>query len=423
LALAVLGEVTRGGPRLAERLAARDVQALDPRDRAFLHELVMGTLRRRGALDGAITRLLDKPFAKLPPATRDVLRLGAYQVLHLRVPDRAAVAESVELARQEAPRTTGLVNAVLRRLSREGAARAPDPDREPVAWLTSEGSLPPWLADRWVRRLGAAAAVARARAFLEEPPTAFRFNPRVPDVEARVIAAGVEPRRLPVPGAWEADAAARLIPLAADGAVYLQDQASQLVAHLAAGHGVRLDACAAPGGKALLMADLAGAQGRVVAADASARRLKTMAGAVSAWGAENLRLAGADGLRPPFRPAFDAVLLDAPCSGLGTLGRHPDIRWRARPEDIPRHAARQQRLLDALSALVRPGGRLVYSVCSAEPEEGPAVLETFLGGRSDLIPATLPAWAAPFGAGPGVCATRPETHGGDAFFVAALDRV
>ncbi len=421
LALALLGEVARGGPRLAERLAAPEIEALPPRDRPFLHELVLGTLRRRGSLDRALSRLLDQPFSRLAPATRDVLRLGAYQLLFLRVPDRAAVAESVDLAREVAPRQAGLVNAVLRRLSREGAPTAPDPEREPLAWLTNEGSLPSWLAARWLRDLGGRRAVARAQALVGDQPTVFRFNPRVADAERQALAAGWELRRLPVPGAWDASGAGA-VPLAAAGVLYIQDQGSQLVAHLAAGGGLRLDACAAPGSKTTLMADLAGTDGCVVAAELSTRRLETLALTLSRWGCDNVSLLRADALRPPLRPGFHAVLLDAPCSGLGTLGRHPDIRWRVRPEDIPRQAARQRRLLDALAPLVRREGLLVYAVCSAEPEEGKAVVEEFLARRADFAHADLPAWAAPFGAGQGTCATRPEDHGGDAFFAAVLQR-
>ena len=416
-ALRVLLDMERGGPTLADRLADDDVDGLPERDRAFLHELVLGTLRRRGALDFALARLLDQPFPRLEPPVKAILRLGAYQALHMRVPHRAAVSESVELARESAPRAAGLVNAVLRRLAREGAPPFPDPEADPLGWLTTAGSLPRWLAVRWIARLGPATALARARALLEAPPSVFRINPRVADAEARLRAEGFELQPLVVPGAWTATG--RLTPLAAEGVVYLQDQGSQMAAHLAA-EGVRvLDACAAPGGKTTLIADLLGGGGRVVGAEASLPRVRRMATLVARWGATTIALVAADARRPPFAGSFDSVLLDAPCSGLGTLARHPDIRWRTDERDILRHAGRQRELLEGVAGLVRPGGRLVYSVCSGEPEEGDQMVDAFLAAHAEFGLSPLPSWAQPF-ADRGRAHTRPERHGGDAFFVAVF---
>jgi 16S rRNA (cytosine967-C5)-methyltransferase len=419
IAFAVLQEVEGRGPTLDDRLARKDAEALDPRERAFLHELVLGTLRRRGGIDHALAALSDRPLDRLGPDVRTGLRLGAHQLLHLRVPAHAAVSESVDLVRTRRPRAAGFVNAVLRRLVREGAPPEANPADEPRAWLTTAGSLPAWLAERWLARLGPAAAVARARALLEEPPAFFRLNPRVADAPARLAEAGLVVRPATVPGAWEATAG-RVADLARQGVLYPQDQGSQLVAHLAAGSGRILDACAAPGGKAMLLADRLGASATVVAAEGSPRRLRTMAELVDRWGAA-LHLVGADALRPPFRAAFDVVLLDAPCSGLGTLGRHPDIRWRLRPADLPGLAARQAAMLESLSALVKPGGRLVYAVCSVEPEETDGVVDPFLSTHADFRRAPLPVWAAPFADGPYV-RMRPEGQPGDAFFAASLVR-
>ena len=418
-ALRVLLDMERGGPTLADRLAESDVDALPARDRGLLHELVLGTLRRRAALDFACARLLDQPVSRLDAPVKAVLRLGAYQLLHTRVPPRAAVSESVELVHAAAPRASGLINAVLRRLAREGPPAFPDADADPMGWLTSAGSLPRWLAARWLERLGPATAIARARAFLDPSPTVFRFNPRVADAEERVRAAGLEVRPLLVPGAWAAEG--RIGTLAADGAVYPQDQGSQLAAHLAAEGSRVLDACAAPGGKTTLLADLLGREATVTGAEASLPRLRRMAGLVARWGGGNVRLVGADARRPPFGRPFDSVLLDAPCTGLGTLARHPDIRWRTNERDLVRHAQRQRELLESVSALVRPGGRLVYSVCSGEPEEGERVVGAFRESHPAFAPAPLPGWAAPFADG-GYASTRPERDAGDAFFVAALRR-
>jgi 16S rRNA (cytosine967-C5)-methyltransferase len=182
-----------------------------------------------------------------------------------------------------------------------------------------------------------------------------------------------------------------------------------------------LDACAAPGGKALAIADGLDPGASLVAAELSPPRLAALARQARLWGATNLHVVAADAARPPFRVGFDTVLLDAPCSGLGTLGRRPDIRWRLSPSDIERHASRQAQLLDALGPLVGPGGRLVYSVCSLEPEEGNDVVSAFLARNGEFEPAPLPPWAARFASGPFV-ATRPERDGADGFFVASLRR-
>jgi 16S rRNA (cytosine967-C5)-methyltransferase len=418
LAHRILLETERRGPTLADRLASPDVDALAPRDRALLHELVLGTLRRRGPIDLALSRLSRRPLDRVDPAVLAALRLGADQILFLRVPDRAAVSESVALVSGAAAR--GFVNAILRRLAREGPPPETDAEADPAGWLTTTGSLPPWLAERWLARLGPARALARARAFLEPPIAAFRLNPRVPDARARVEEAGLAARPLAIPGAWEATAG-RPAELAASGLVYLQDPASQLVARLAAGGRLTLDACAAPGGKATLVADESGPTARVVAAEASPRRLSTLARLCRRWGADNVSIVGADARRPPFRNGFDTVLLDAPCSGLGTIGRHPDLRWRARPDDPARHATRQREMLEALAPQVRRGGRLVYAACSLEPEETEGVVSDFLAAHPEMAPAPVPEWAAAFADGPYV-RTLPERDHTDGFFAAVLER-
>lgn len=420
LAFRILSETEGGRARLAERMAAPDVEALDRRERAFLHELVLGTLRSRGRIDHALARASARPVDELDGPTRTALRLGAYQVLRLRVPDRAAVSESVDLVRPAAPKAVGFVNAVLRRLAREGPPAEPDPVQAPLEWLATVGSLPRWLAERWLARLGAADAVSRARALEAVPPTVVRLNPRRSDAAAQVAAAGIAIEPLRVPGAWRAtgDAPTALV---AAGVVYVQDQGSQMIAHLAAHDGRVLDACAAPGGKSTLLADLGGPRACVVAADLSRPRVRTLAALARRWGASTVRVLAADATRPPFARVFDSVLLDAPCSGLGTLGRNPDIRWRARAQDLPRHAERQRAMLDAVAALVVPGGTLVYATCSLEPEENEGVVVPFLDSRPEFGPAPLPEWATALRSGP-FARTLPERDGGDGFFAARLVR-
>jgi 16S rRNA (cytosine967-C5)-methyltransferase len=419
LALRVLTAVAGPGPSLADRLAEDDCHGLDSRERAFLHELVLGTLRRRGLLDHALAPLLDRPLPRVDPVVLDVLRLGAHQLLHLRVPDRAAVSASVDLAREAVPRAAGFVNAVLRRLSQSGPRPLPDPAADPLGWLTTAGSLPLWLAERWLTRLGPEVAVARAGAMAEAPPVALRLNPRAQDVRARLEAAGATLHPLTVPGAFRAEGG-RLGSLAAEGAIYLQDEGSQLVARLADGSGPVLDACAAPGGKASLIADLAESPRPVIAAELSVRRVRTMAALLRRWGSPHVLPLAADGHRPPFRAAFECVLVDAPCSGLGTLSRHPDLRWRFRATDLPRQAARQSALLARLSSLVQPGGRLVYATCSLEDEETVSVVNGFLAEHRAFSPAQAPDWAGAFVSPDGFLRTLPERSGGDGFFAAVM---
>jgi 16S rRNA (cytosine967-C5)-methyltransferase len=419
-ALRVLGRLERGAS-LASLLDAAAGRLADARDRALLHELVLGSLRRRGWLDHVLGRLSRRPLASLGPAVRDALRLGAYQLLFLRTPERAAVAESVDLAGEREPHARGFVNAILRRLQREGPPPEPDPAVDPAAWLTTAGSLPAWLAARWHDRLGPERAIARARAALVAAPTFVRLNPRATAVRERLQAAGIRLEPAAVPGAWIASGGS-LAPFAERGELYVQDEGSQLVALVAAGPGLLLDACAAPGGKALLLADAAGDDARVVAAEASRERLGVMRRLAARWGAVRLALVGADALRPPFRGRFDGVLLDAPCSGLGTLARNPDIRWRVTPGDLPRHRARQRALVASLAALVRPGGRLVYATCSLEPEETDDVIGPFLAERPDFALDTPPGCARPFERG-GRIELDPARRAGDGFFAARLRRL
>ncbi len=419
-ALAVLRGIERGrplGPRLERAAAGLE----DPRDRALAHEIVLGTLRRRGWLDHVLGALSSRPLDALDQGVREALRIGAYQLLYLRLPPHAAVSESVELAGEHEPRAKGFVNAILRRLGREGPPAEPDARRDPLAWLTSAGSLPSWLAERWLAGLGAERALARARAGLEAPPVYVRLNPRAPGAAGELAAAGVELAPASVPGAFRAQGAG-LGPFAERGLVYVQDQGSQLVARLAAAEGLLLDACAAPGGKATLLSDLAEeAATRVVAAEVSRTRLQAMQRLTRRWGATRVLHLGADALRPPFARHFAAVLLDAPCSGLGTLARNPDIRWRLAPGDIARQAERQLRLLESTARLVRPGGRLVYATCSLEPEETAAVVDGFLAAHQGFVPEALPAWAQPFARG-GRVEIEPAPGAGDGFFCAPLRR-
>jgi 16S rRNA (cytosine967-C5)-methyltransferase len=406
---------------LARLLSSPTLDDLDARERAFLHGLVLGTVRWRGRLDHAIGACSERPLEEIDPVVRDSLRLGAYQLLEMRVPARAAVHETVELVRLHHPAAAGFVNAVLRRLAREGPPPLPDFRREPLAWLTSAGSLPAWLARRWHDRLGPQAARARAEALLRRPVLCCRLNPRQPAAAERLAEAGARLAPSAVPGTWRAEGD---LPrdLVGAGLAYAQDAGSQLVARLAATTGLTWDACAAPGGKAALLGDLAPPGSRVVASDRRPARAGTMATLLGRWGLENVRVAVADATQPPWRTRFDCVLLDAPCSGLGTLRANPDIRWRLRPGQLAAHQARQRALLDAVAGYVRPGGRLVYAACSTEPEENEEVIAPFLDHHREFTMVAPPAWAAAWSEASSCVRTLPERDDMDGFFAALLER-
>ncbi len=401
----------RGG--LDDALGRAPFTVLGPRERAFARALAGTVLRRLGSIDAALDARLQKPP---PDAARWLLRLGAAQVLYMDVAAHAAVSVSVEQAAgANATRPyKGLINAVLRGLARDGA---PETGVEAFA--------PPWLLARWRAAYGHAAAQAIAATIAGEPPTDLTLKGGAADALVDALQAERLPTgglRTPLKGEvaeW---------PGFADGGWWVQDAAAALPARLLAvqpGETV-LDPCAAPGGKTL---QLAAAGGRVTALDRSAARLKRLH--------ENLQrtrlpaeVVVADACAWEDPRVFDAVLLDAPCSATGTFRRHPDVLWAARPGDIAKLVALQTRLLDAAALRVRPGGRLVYCVCSLEPEEGEAQALAFLQRQTDFA-------AAPVAEGEGGAPARALTAqgfvrllpgaaepelGGDGFFVARFVR-
>jgi 16S rRNA (cytosine967-C5)-methyltransferase len=419
LAFQFLLRPTRTGPHIADWLASGPPSALPERDGAFLRELLLGLLRRRGEMDKVLLALSSRPLGELEPAVLAGLRLGAYQLVHMRVPAHAAVGEAVDLVRTRSPRAAAFVNAVLRRLAREGPPPGPDPARSPGDWLEWQGSLPGWLAVRWLRCLGPERAIQRARTFLEIPPTFVRLNPRHEDAALRCDSEGLLLEPTFVPGAFRLTAGHPRLLLEA-GILHIQDLASQAVAHIAHSSGRVLDSCAAPGGKTMLLADLAGADGCVVGAEVHPRRVLLLRRLLDRWGATDVWVVRADLEHAPFASSFDTVLVDAPCSGLGTLSRNPDIRWRVNEPDLSRHAERQLRLLDCASHLVRPGGRLVYSVCSLEPEETVDVIAAFTARNPRWSHQPLPPWI-PARCGVGDALTiAPEMDSADGFFAVVL---
>jgi 16S rRNA (cytosine967-C5)-methyltransferase len=439
--LRVLERVERAGAWADVLLNAQlGRSALSAADRAFATDLVNGTLRWRGRLDFLLSQLLDRELEKLEPLVANALRLGAYQVvLCERVPDTAAVDQTVRCVRAAgAERATGFVNAVLRRLAAEHARIAlPSLERDPLGHLCHALSLPAWLASRWLERFGAAEAAALASASNRVPPLTVRANPtrttpaqllaelceRWPEAAScRFAPAGIVLGRRGNPA---------LDPAFLGGRFTVQDEAAQLVvALLDPQPGERvLDACAAPGGKATAIAELLAGGGEVLALDRHARRLDLVRRQARRLGLANLRCLERDAARPfpdvAGERGFDRVLVDAPCSGLGTLRRNPDARWRVRPEDPARLAQVQLAILRNAAALLRPGGVLVYSTCTLLPEENEDVVKAFLASQPEFAaapPGALPARLHPLLDEQGWLRCLPHRHDTDGFFAARLAR-
>ena len=413
-------------------LAALD-QSMREDDRALCHELVFGVLRRRLWLDRAVEHFANRRIEDLDLAVTLALRLGLYQLRLLsRIPPSAAVNESVELVRAAKLRSAGsFVNAVLRRATRE-------PDYDPATTATNAEeklaigtSHPLWLIKRWIDAFGFEEAASFAEANNQAAPSTFRLTARAlkQSAEASVIealkAAGatVSPSRI-VQGSWRVEGKIKLArELSRNGLIYFQDEASQIVAHLLkAQSGDRvLDACAAPGSKTTHLAALApGAS--IVAGDLFEHRLRTL-NELAAQQEATVHLVAQDatcGLPFP-NQSFDRVLVDAPCSGTGTLRRNPEIRWRLKRSDIAELAEKQELILANASATVRPGGRLIYSTCSVEREENEDVVRSFLDKHKDFDRVTLDA-PEDLRTEAGAVRTWPHRDGTDGFFVAAFER-
>jgi 16S rRNA (cytosine967-C5)-methyltransferase len=438
-----LGAFAAGRLDLPTALARSRERLTDDRDRALAADIIAGTLRWQRSLDFLIEQFAKRPLSKVDPEIRIVLRLSLYQLLHLdRVPAAAVVDDAVDLARYARKASAaGFANAVLRALLRQ-RHRLPLPPRPAagdrtaaLAYLGITHSHPDWLVARWLDRHGFEAAERWVRFNNETPRLTLRANTlraSRDEVAAALAAAGVatEPTRHAPDGLVVT--AGNPLPHAAAalaGTFFVQDEASQLVS-LAVGArpGERvLDVCASPGGKTLAMAADMRDTGVLVAGDARARRMRLLGDTVRVGGAACVRLVRvpADG-GLPFAPRFDRVLVDAPCSGLGTIRRDPDIRWRRTEGDLAAFARDQLTLLSRAAAVVRPGGRLVYATCSSEPDENEAVAGAFLAAMADFTPLDLrrcgPAPLADVCDEEGRLRTLPFTHGLEAFYAATFVR-
>ena len=414
----VLRVVGSGKMDLASALARERTRLPDERDRALAGEIATGTLRWQGAFDHIIANFAGRPLRKLDAEVVDILRLTIFQLLHLdRVPASAAVKDAVDMAGKAGKRSAaGLVNAVLRRVARErdklplpprpsSAAALRRHDRvAALSYLSITLSHPEWLVARWLDRYGFSETEAWAQ--FDNAPAALvlrtnRLRVTRKDLAQRLASEGIE--TFPTERAPDGLVVRHGNPVGTrlheDGLFFIQDEASQLVGHFAgASPGERiLDACASPGGKTMIMAGAVGDQGAVVASDVRARRVDLLADTVRRSGAGNIRVVQADaGAELPFLERFDRVLLDAPCSGLGTIRRDPDIKWRRSEEELAALAAGQLAMLERVAATVADGGHLVYSTCSSEPEENELVVADFLRRHPEFRPAAEPFRTLPF---------------------------
>lgn len=365
-------------------LLAAEEPRLKPVDRALCHELVLGVLRWQLLLDKIIEHFSKKQSLDLP--VRIALRLGLYQLRFLtRIPASAAVNESVSLVRlARLSSAASFVNALLRRAVREPEYDPAGDVSDPFEQIAVRASHPGWLIERWANAFGIEHAEAFAHANNLVPPTALRVvakRANQSEILSKLSAAGaaLESSEI-VDGGWRVSGATSLLrEMSAAGEIYLQDEASQLVAQMVeAKRGERvLDLCAAPGGKTTMIADRSGDGAIVVAADRSATRMETVVATTKLHELEGIRPVLLDAVEqlPFWTETFDKVLVDAPCSGTGTLRRNPEIRWRLAPDDIGLLAEQQKRILSRAIEMVKPGGRLIYSTCSVEREENEDVIK------------------------------------------------
>jgi 16S rRNA (cytosine967-C5)-methyltransferase len=439
LALRVLQRVETTADFADQLIAALAAgRGLTPQGRAFLRELTYGVLRWRNRLDWMLQQCSDRLLESLTPAVRNLLRLGAYQLCCMdHLPPYAAVSETVQLAKQVSHAgVVGYVNAVLRALERKrGAMSLPEASTDLLDYLTITQSHPRWLVERWLAHYGPEQTVRMCQADNQRPPLTVRVNRQRASRAALLDSLSAdgceaEPCRFAPDGVYiKSHAPFDHLQSYRDGWFTVQDEAAILCGYLlAAQPGERvLDACAAPGGKATHAAELMADRGEIFCLDHSPQRLSLVLQNAQRLGLQCLRGVGGKAERIEFKCTFDRILVDAPCSGLGVLRRHPDAKWRKGPELIGLMARQQAAILAHLSQFVKPEGLLLYITCSTEAEENQYLVRDFLASHPgyglEAVTRHLPQTAhvlAPQGRWLQTC---PGPQGLDGFFGACLRRL
>jgi len=443
IALQILNEVDKRRRTLDSILA--DVcakETLIRQDRALLNAIVYGVLRWRKCLDHIISHYSKIRLDKIEPKVLNILRLGIFQIRYLdRIPESAAVNTSVEIAKSVAgPWVAGFVNAILRNVSRShGNVTFPDFEKDPVSALSIRKSFPAWLVARWLDRFGIHKTATLCDTINTIPPISLRTNTIKISREIllktiQTEATRAEPMAYAPDGICIAEPSTSIPELDAfqKGSFQVQDEAAQLVSLLLnpKPQETVLDACAGLGGKTGHIAQLMKNQGKIIALDKNAARLKQLEADMHRLGITIGSTRHQDlynlSHHQEFGP-FDRILLDAPCSGLGVLRRNPDIKWSSSKQNLKRYYQRQATLLELLSPFLRPSGILVYAVCSTEPEENEAVIETFLKGNKnfgvDTNHGCLPQEVISLMGSSRYIRTYPDFCDMDGFFMARLRRV
>jgi len=439
LALDILAAAARHGESVEELLAAtlKRHRGLPRPERGLLLELVQGVKRWEVRLDYVLSRLSDMPLKKLHPMVLQLLRLGVYQILMLdRVPARAVLHEAGNLAKAKGlPKShVGFVNAVLRRLAAGEVPPLPDPAADPVLALSVLHSHPAWLVKRWLGRFGPEATAARLAANNRIPPLSVRVNTLKTDpasLMVRLAQEGVAARRCrfsPVGLIFESiQTSPTELSSYREGLWLFQDEGAQLISGLLPlGPGLRLaEIGAGRGGKTTHLSEAMVNSGLLAAVDRHAGRLKELRKNTRRWGVEIAYPIQADAARalPLKSDTMDAVILDVPCSALGILRRHPEIKGRLKESDLPTFPARQAAMLDEAARVVKPGGSLLYITCTTEPEEDEGQIEQFLAKHPEFHLASEAGRLPPQAhlvKPPGYFSSSPEEHDLDAFFAAVL---